>query len=227
MTKTKIEWADYTWNPVWGCLNDCRYCYAKKIAHRFGKDFSPHWVESNWLKPFPKDAKRVFVNSMSDIMYWEDGWWNKVMQVINDSPDIDFIFLTKGGTSAYPERIFFPNNCILGFTATEPKLLIGDEEMRLFTNRLDSGSPRTMLNLEPLISSFAAVNGFALAYYDWLIVGAETGNSKGVVVPKYSWYEKMLSVARVMEIPAFVKPSLKDITPEHVYRQQFPWRNNA
>lgn len=37
MNKTKIEWCDSTWNPVTGCLHDCEYCYARKIAHRFGK----------------------------------------------------------------------------------------------------------------------------------------------------------------------------------------------
>ena len=36
MKKTKIEWADYTWNPVSGCLHGCEYCYARKIANRFG-----------------------------------------------------------------------------------------------------------------------------------------------------------------------------------------------
>ena len=30
MNRTKIEWADYTWNPVTGCLRGCPYCYAKK-----------------------------------------------------------------------------------------------------------------------------------------------------------------------------------------------------
>lgn len=36
MNKTKIEWCDSTWNPVTGCLHDCEYCYARKIANRFG-----------------------------------------------------------------------------------------------------------------------------------------------------------------------------------------------
>ena len=34
--KTKIDWADATWNPVTGCLHGCEYCYARKIAERFG-----------------------------------------------------------------------------------------------------------------------------------------------------------------------------------------------
>lgn len=33
--KTKIDWADSTWNPVTGCLHGCEYCYARKIAKRF------------------------------------------------------------------------------------------------------------------------------------------------------------------------------------------------
>lgn len=36
MNKTKIEWCDSTWNPVTGCLHGCEYCYARRIAMRFG-----------------------------------------------------------------------------------------------------------------------------------------------------------------------------------------------
>jgi len=39
--KTKIDWADSTWNPVTGCLHGCEYCYARRIAERFGMDFAP------------------------------------------------------------------------------------------------------------------------------------------------------------------------------------------
>lgn len=33
--KTKIDWADSTWNVVTGCLHGCEYCYARRIAQRF------------------------------------------------------------------------------------------------------------------------------------------------------------------------------------------------
>ena len=36
MNKSKIEWCTYTWSPVTGCLHGCEYCYARKIADRFG-----------------------------------------------------------------------------------------------------------------------------------------------------------------------------------------------
>lgn len=41
-SKTKIDWADATWNPVTGCLHDCEYCYARRIAERFGGASETH-----------------------------------------------------------------------------------------------------------------------------------------------------------------------------------------
>lgn len=38
--KNGIEYLDWTWNPVTGCLHGCEYCYARKIAKRFdGRGF--------------------------------------------------------------------------------------------------------------------------------------------------------------------------------------------
>jgi len=34
MGQTKIEWCDYTWNPVVGCKHGCSYCYARRFAER-------------------------------------------------------------------------------------------------------------------------------------------------------------------------------------------------
>ncbi len=35
MAKTKIQWSDFTWNPVWGCKFSCSFCYARNISNRF------------------------------------------------------------------------------------------------------------------------------------------------------------------------------------------------
>jgi DNA repair photolyase len=38
MNKSKIEWTDFTWNPVTGCTKiseGCKNCYAERIAKRF------------------------------------------------------------------------------------------------------------------------------------------------------------------------------------------------
>ena len=34
--KTKIDWCDSSWNPVTGCQHDCKYCYARSLANRYG-----------------------------------------------------------------------------------------------------------------------------------------------------------------------------------------------
>lgn len=48
MEKTKIEWCDSTWNPLTGCYHTCEYCYARKIATRFGGwKFTPGMIRMN------------------------------------------------------------------------------------------------------------------------------------------------------------------------------------
>ena len=47
--KTKIDWADATWNPVTGCLHGCEYCYARRIAERFGSKQKPESIERSVL----------------------------------------------------------------------------------------------------------------------------------------------------------------------------------
>lgn len=42
MKNTKIDWADSTWNPITGCLHGCEYCYARRIAERFGGASETH-----------------------------------------------------------------------------------------------------------------------------------------------------------------------------------------
>jgi len=52
MNKTKIPWATMTWNPVTGCMHGCSYCYARKIANRFGdtKIFSYENTETHVIE---------------------------------------------------------------------------------------------------------------------------------------------------------------------------------
>lgn len=48
MNNTKIEWCNSTWNPVTGCYHNCEYCYARKIAKRFGGwKFTPGMIAMN------------------------------------------------------------------------------------------------------------------------------------------------------------------------------------
>lgn len=50
MNRTDIDWADFTWNPVTGCYHGCKYCYARRIAHRFRNQDDESKKMKKWLK---------------------------------------------------------------------------------------------------------------------------------------------------------------------------------
>lgn len=68
-TNTKIEWADHTFNPWWGCAKispACDHCYAAALDKRTGGD---HWganqprkrtSEKNWMSPLKWNRQKFF-----------------------------------------------------------------------------------------------------------------------------------------------------------------------
>ena len=67
--KNKIGWCDMTWNPVWGCLNNCEYCYARGMAKRFGRDMAEYECWYRWYKMEIAGSyrKRTFINMTEEI----------------------------------------------------------------------------------------------------------------------------------------------------------------
>lgn len=121
MNKTKIEWCNYSWNPLVGCKRGCPYCYARKIFNRFNPTM-PFEQISNWDERLEQPLKikkpsRIFVGSMSDIEFWSKAQMINVLDIIKQCPKHIFIFLTK---NPYAYRKFgkYPKNCWLGFTVT-------------------------------------------------------------------------------------------------------------
>jgi protein gp37 len=75
MSKTKIQWASHTWNPVTGCTKiseGCLNCYAERIARRFYSEpfevvkTHPDRLSEPWHW---KNPRRVFVCSMGDLFH--------------------------------------------------------------------------------------------------------------------------------------------------------------
>jgi protein gp37 len=107
--KTKIEWADATWNPVVGCTpvsEGCKNCYAKRIYERFHPGQSFRKVNcfpeklmepSHWRNP-----RNIFVCSMSDLFHDEvpDEFISQVFDVIFHNRRHIYMILTKR-----PERM--------------------------------------------------------------------------------------------------------------------------
>jgi len=203
MNQTKIEWCEFTWNPVWGCLKQCSYCYARRLAQRFGESFEPHWKERNFNRMMPGLPSRIFVNSMSEIAYWKGEWWDRVLDRIRQNPQHKFLFLTKN-PSVY-ENIRFPENCWLGVTITHQWMMSALADY-LFDSTWDENYT-LFLSIEPMLEPIQLY-----VRPDWLIMGAETGNRKGRVVPEIDWITQLM---RYETGPIFMKDSLKPIWEPH------------
>lgn len=124
MNNTKIEWCDSSWNPVTGCLNDCAYCYARKMATRFGgsqkyanifEENEPVRNQAGKILPYPHSfsptfhrykldelqkwtkPRTIFVCSMADLFgeWIPDDWIEAVFEACGKAPQHRYLFLTK------------------------------------------------------------------------------------------------------------------------------------
>ncbi len=73
ITSGTKEWADHNVNCIKGCSNNCKYCYAKIIAKRFGRCTEETWKEMEIRedvlnKSFRKYNGRVMFPSSHDII---------------------------------------------------------------------------------------------------------------------------------------------------------------
>lgn len=199
--KTKIEWCDATWNPVTGCHYHCKYCYARRIATRFFGGKQPcvdiHILDKPFTMegkatPYPfgftptfhryrldepaqwKEPKNVFVCSMADLF----GEWvpNRVIEEVfaacERAPQHRYLFLTKNPDRyirlAQMDKLPQKNNMWYGTTVpTEDTQFFYAEEFDNF------------ISIEPIMGEFfPSKNGKVWA--DWVIIGAETGNSNSM-----------------------------------------------
>lgn len=217
MNKTKIDWCTHTVNPVVGCTFGCEYCYARKINDRF------QWIE-DWSKPkfYPerleklksKKPKIIFMNSMSDIADWEDGWKDEVFKVIAENPQHIYLFLTKRLKAAYKD-IRYPTNVWLGNTITRQKDFIKEYGR-------PSGAKR-FYSIEPILEPIRLPkNNIPQKNVQWVIVGAETGNRKNKVIPNKGWIIEIKNQCIELGIPIFMKESLSELMGED-FIQEYPW----
>lgn len=262
MNKSKIEWTESTWNPVTGCLHDCPYCYAKKIAERFKPkqaDFDPVFTGSEETQPnthckgyelipqlrdskgralaYPfgftptfhryrldeyknKSARTIFVCSMADLFgeWVPDRWIEDVFAACKQAPQHRYLFLTKNPKRyinlAERGKLPYDNNMWYGTTATKMNdtFFYGDNY-------------NTFLSVEPIQDRIPCF-GF-MPPPNWVIVGAETGNRKGKIIPKRKWIENIAYSCKHENIPLFMKDSLIPIVGEENMIRQFPWTHKT
>lgn len=254
MEKTKIEWCDSSWNPVTGCYHDCPYCYARRLAIRYrGCDDAPETLTSSEIVelderlkitrkngktvtaayPFgftptfhkyrledlqrKKFGKTIFVCSSADLFgdWVPDEWIEQVFDVCLDAPNHRYLFLTKN-----PARYIRLSK--VGKLPKRDNFWYGSTVTRRSEIPFLSNTYHTFVSAEPLLEP---IQGSFIVNTEWVIMGAETGNRVGKVVPEKKWIEDIMDELAQYRRPAFMKDSLIPIWGDHIITQ-FPWRND-
>jgi len=239
---SRIDYIDASWNPCgWGCWGPggsrgkparCPYCFAFNLAKRQLREcpecraFVPHWHPeelvklAHWKKP-----RRIFVESMGDLFgEWQDyaEIWEALRQTFCRRQHT-YLFLTKN-----PKRMVSEVNEFyleygtdhlegskhwFGTSITNQ----GDAFQRI-TELWKLHSPNVWLSLEPLMGPIY----LRLEGIKWLVIGAETGNRKGKVIPDPEWVADIIGQCKTAGVPAFVKGKLFEQFPIQEYPKD--WR---
>lgn len=213
-----ISWADYSWNPVTGCLHGCDYCYAREIAtsERYSAaypvGFTPLYHSERLQAPantVPGDGAsgRVFVCSMADLYgrWVPQEWIDAVHEVELANPQWDYLHLTK-----FPDRyvgLDFPPSAWVGTSVDEQKRVRIAE--RAFSQI--EGVKYKWLSLEPLREPLEFSD---LSMFDWVVIGAQTETRQpGGVVPAFAppveWVGRITQQALDAGCKVHHKPNLR------------------
>ncbi|NPU89999.1 MAG: phage Gp37/Gp68 family protein [Fervidobacterium sp.] len=193
MAKTKIEWTEYSWNPITGCTRvsiGCRNCYAEKIAYRLQAMGHKHYVNGFDVAlhedtlDYPRKLKRprmIFVNSMSDLFHEKIPFEfiRRVFDVIGQTRQHVYQILTKRPARLVElaPYIAWHSNVWVGVTVEHNDYVWRIDYLRQVPAAL------RFISFEPLLS---AIPNLDLDGIGWVIVGAETGFGCRPMLPEWA-----------------------------------------
>lgn len=215
--KSAIEWTDATWNPITGCTKisaGCDNCYAERFAerwrgtpgHPFERGFDLTLRPERLEHPLRwKRARRIFVNSMSDLFHKEvpESFITQVFEVMETANWHQFQVLTKRSSlmSKYLRRRyghdFVPPDHIWFGVSVESA-----QSARHRIAHLRSVHPDAVkfLSIEPLLSQLGMID---LRGIDWVIVGGESGLGARPMHP--DWVREIRDQCIAANVPFFFK----------------------
>lgn len=217
MQKSKIEWTNWTWNPITGCTKGCVYCYARKMAENpfyakaFPYEFEPHFYVERLTVMKAKPGDKIFVCSMGELFGDRPDWTRKVLDTISLFPDRTYQLLTKR-----PENLIqfspFPDNCWVGISAesTNPAL----QAMAKFNS---ISAKVKFVSYEPLLENIGSDLEWWPQHYkesgiNWIIIGQQTPVKKHKL--PLAWVEKIIKVADKANVKVFLKNNLISVFPQ-------------
>ena len=221
MKKTKIDWCDCTINPVVGCKGNCEWCYACKLNDRFHfvSDFHiPTFFPGRLEELKAKKPKAIFMDSMSDVGWWNLRWIEKTRRAMENNPQHKYIFLTKRYKGRLVIRDYLGalalNNVFYGVSVTNK------EQVSAYGWY---GDPVDFLSVEPILEPLYFSDRICNKGLKLMIIGAETGNRKGKVIPEKQWIDDIVAYCDKWGIKVFMKKSLKKIMGADFRQDDLPW----
>jgi protein gp37 len=211
MNLTKIEWTDFTWNPITGCNRECSYCYAKKMAFRLkgrsGYDinspFKPTFHFSRLNEPLEKKKPcMIFTCSMGDFFDSEvkEDWREEVYKIINSTPQHTYQILTKQDIIEPKFRKNFPKNLWLGVTIDGTS----NYWIKPLKTLEESSAKIKFISFEPILGDHFPED---LSFINWAIIGSQTGVGAREVNKKHVC--RLVNIIDIYNIPLFVKPNIR------------------
>ncbi|MEU5306031.1 DUF5131 family protein [Streptomyces noursei] len=229
-----ISWAQWSWNPITGCLHGCDYCYAREITLRFKQvnpaGFTPLFHHERLTAPantkVPEQHRddpswrRVFVCSMADLYgrWVPDAWIYEVHDVMHHHSNWDYLLLTK-----FPSRytkLDLPKTAWVGTSVDEQKRVrIAEDAFRKI-----EGVKVKWLSIEPLKEPLEFSD---LSMFDWVVIGAQTETrQEGGLVPAFSppfeWVARLVAQARDAGCRVHLKPNLANGSPGMALPNEYP-----
>ena len=168
-----------------------------------------------------KAGRTIFVCSMADLFgsWVPDSWIEEVFAACEKAPQHRYLFLTKNPQRyidlARAGKLPAKDNMWYGTTATTP-----DEHF------FWGGAWHTFVSIEPILRDYSGeIRNMCDTFAQWVIVGAETGNRRGTVVPEASWIKEITKTCIESNITLFMKDSLIPIVGEENMFRGFPWED--
>jgi protein gp37 len=214
-----------------------RTFYPKKKIEPYPYGFEPTFHKYRLNDYKNKKPQNIFVCSMADLFgeWVPDKWIDDVLTACYRSPQHNYLFLTKN-PKRYSEALPYWKtyydmaiNLWLGTTLTSNNKHNRAWSLLNNTNKFMN----KFLSIEPILGDVnldeyeLLLKGYKDKatignYIDWVIVGAETGNQRGKVVPKREWIENIVTSCNRANVPVFMKDSLVQIIGEENMLREFP-----
>jgi len=214
MNQTRIEWTEYSWNPITGCTpvsEGCEHCYAKTMALRLQKmgvekysnGFEVTIHEKEFHEPEKwKEPKKIFVCSMSDFLHRcvSVATILDLLAIMAKAKQHTFQILTKRPErmvqiiSAY--EIVLSDNIWFGVTAENQQRA---EERLSYLMYIPAKVK--YVSCEPLLGPIDLKEW--LSDLQWVIAGSETG--RGARWADVSWFRSLRDQCQEAKVPFFLK----------------------